>query len=687
MRHLSHRSNLTWCPATHFRCPSGPFLCLPVFLRCNGVHDCVGREDEAACRAYTCPGYFRCRGAPTCLHADNVCDGVSQCPQNDDELLCGATCPPGCTCHGLAFFCGGGGGSAPLSNFSNVRFLHGGGSGMTLANVSESRMLVYLSLENCRLARLSVTSLPNLLILDLTGNLLTAVLAEHLRPLKNLRQLVLVGNPLLPSFLLKDANLSSAAAELRLLDLSGVYMEELELPAELPKLEILNLSNCGIQRLLGNGFERLKTLRVLDVRQCPLTVIPEKMFAASALGVVFADNYKLCCPSVLPKDFDASNCHAPRDEVSSCEALLQSEVYRVLLSVLAVLTLSGNTGSFLYRVIVDKTVQKHAFGVIVAHLCVSDFLMGVYLAVIGVADRVYLGSYLWNDLVWKRSSLCAMAGALSLLSCEVSAFLICLITIDRFLVLRFPFSRFHLGKLSAQLACLGVWGIGLFLAVVPLLPATSHWQFYSQTGICIPLPVTRKEFAGRDYSFSVMIVLNFLLFLLIAVGQVSIYWSVRANRVSSSQTTQKSQDLTIARRLINIALTDFLCWFPIGVLGLLASGGTPIPGEVNVAMAILVLPLNSAVNPFLYTFNMIMERKRRYREERLEKRFLAAIQSERGWATDAAACDIDAAAAKADPSTTEALKLLQEWLKEALVSREGVQRCAKEYEDGHGNHG
>nr|KAG5700992.1 hypothetical protein BaRGS_022703 [Batillaria attramentaria]KAG5700995.1 hypothetical protein BaRGS_022706 [Batillaria attramentaria] len=156
---------------------------------------------------------------------------------------------------------------------------------------------------------------------------------------------------------------------------------------------------------------------------------------------------------------------------------------------------------------------------------------------------------------------------------------------------------------------------------------TSKWQFYSQTGICIPLPVSEADFAGHGYSFGVMVVLNFVLFLFIALGQVSIFLSVRVNQISVKDTSQKSKDLTIARRLITVAVSDFLCWFPIGVLGIRASSGAPIPGEMNVAMAILVLPLNSALNPFLYTVNMILERRRQAKEERLQKRILAELNT------------------------------------------------------------
>ena len=160
--------------------------------------------------------------------------------------------------------------------------------------------------------------------------------------------------------------------------------------------------------------------------------------------------------------------------------------------------------------------------------------------------------------------------------------------------------------------------LGSLLAAIPLLPQTSHWECYGQSGICVPLPITRKSFKGRSYSFAVIIVLNFVLFLLIAAGQSVIYLSVKDN-LMTTDTTKKSQDLVIARRLITVVVSNFVCWFPVSVMGLLVSAGVPITGEVNVAMAILVLPLNSALNPFLYTFNMVKEKRRKLRELKLLK--------------------------------------------------------------------
>ena len=250
----------------------------------------------------------------------------------------------------------------------------------------------------------------------------------------------------------------------------------------------------------------------------------------------------------------------------------------------------------------------------VLSLSVSDFCMGLYLCFIGLADAQYRGIYLFEEASWKQSPLCGIAGFFSFLSNEVSAFMICLITLDRFIVLRFPFSTVRFKGKSALAAIATAWCVGVLLAGLPLLPALSHWNFYSQTSICIPLPVTRTDFDGKGYSFGVMIVFNFLLFVMIALGQASIYWSIRSNKMEVTDDSSKSQNLTIARRLITIVVSDFFCWFPIGLLGLLAFFGTPIPGEVNVVMAIFVLPLNSALNPFLYTYNLLAEKWRIKRE-------------------------------------------------------------------------
>ena len=124
-----------------------------------------------------------------------------------------------------------------------------------------------------------------------------------------------------------------------------------------------------------------------------------------------------------------------------------------------------------------------------------------------------------------------------------------------------------------------------------------------------------------------MIGLNFVLFVIIACGQVSIFIAIKINSMRNPH-DQRNLDMKLASRLSTVVVSDFLCWFPIGVLGLLAANNYPVPGEVNVAMAIFVLPLNSALNPLLYTLNSVLQSRNAKKMESLSRVLEAKIRRE-----------------------------------------------------------
>ena len=124
-----------------------------------------------------------------------------------------------------------------------------------------------------------------------------------------------------------------------------------------------------------------------------------------------------------------------------------------------------------------------------------------------------------------------------------------------------------------------------------------------------------------------MIILNFILFLLIALGQLGIFSAIKLSTMKTSK-DRKSSEMVLAYRLATVVISDFLCWFPIGVLGLMAANDFPVPSEVNVALVIFVLPLNSALNPFLYTLNAVLEKRRAQRLEKFTRFLEAKIKAE-----------------------------------------------------------
>ena len=172
-----------------------------------------------------------------------------------------------------------------------------------------------------------------------------------------------------------------------------------------------------------------------------------------------------------------------------------------------------------------------------------------------------------------------------------------------------------------------VWVVCVTLASLPLLPAVSRWEFFSQTALCIPLPVTTKDSAGHDYTLAVVVVLNLFLVVAVAVGQTCIYASLQSSQRQSSvvAVTTQTREMSATRRVFLLCVLNVVCWSPACLMGLLASRGSPVADEVRVGVALLALPINSALRPCLYALGVRGERQRRGRAERL----MAYIRAQR----------------------------------------------------------
>ena len=605
------------CPETHFRCPGNGY-CLPVYVRCNGVYDCPGHEDEVGCDVYTCPGFYRCRASRTCLHASHVCDGWPQCPQRDDELFCDLACPADCTCHGLAFFCAS---VFPVHRYPDLRYLDARGSGLQRHHLDHNLMLIHLNLARCRVSQAENFTFPNLHSLDLSDNRIQVVRTSDLRGMKRLRVLFLAGNPLTSFFAADSAN-PFFTTQLQTLDLSRVKMQAIDLRmlSSLPRLQTLNLSNCGIEELRWSGDNQTSQLQVLDLRGCPVTAFPRKVFKRlTRLRKVQADDFKLCCPAVLPDGFKLSRCSAPPDEVSTCDSLIGSGTFRVMVALLAVLALLGNSVSFVVRVLIKRTSNSSGCGVFVTHVSLADFGMGVYLGIIVIADRVHQGVYVWRDVSWRDSTVCRATGFLYALTSQTSTFILGLLVLDRVLMLLLPSQqRVRFNARSAHVASSLAWGGSFLLAAVPLFPP--RWQFYTLKGTCSPLLFNAEGFAGQDYALGAFIVLNFTVILLIAVGLVVIRAKSRRRRIiSNTREGDSSAHPDVSPLLPALGVSQVLCRLLANVVLTLVSLRYNVASEVSVGSALVVLPLSSALSPVLHVLSTWLERRRRAREERLLK--------------------------------------------------------------------
>ena len=70
--------------------------------------------------------------------------------------------------------------------------------------------------------------------------------------------------------------------------------------------------------------------------------------------------------------------------------------------------------------------------------------------------------------------------------------------------------------------------------------------------------------------------------------------------------------MRLTRKIIAIVATDFVCVFPLIVLGILVQLRLiELPASVYAWSVTVVLPINSAINPYLYTIAEIIVNKRK----------------------------------------------------------------------------
>jgi len=225
-------------------------------------------------------------------------------------------------------------------------------------------------------------------------------------------------------------------------------------------------------------------------------------------------------------------------------------------------------------------------------------------------DVKWRGEYFKHDINWRSGLGCQIVGVLSMLSSEVSVLILTIITMDRFICIVFPFKFKRLTFKTASFACIGAWVFGVVISVIPVAgfdyfhDNSGNFGFYSRSAVCLPLQLSEGRPVGWEYSVAFFVGLNFVSFTFILIAYMSMFWTVkRSSRAVRS--TNFNKESAMARRLVFIVMTDFCCWMPIITISILSlTGNFNDPEKIAyVWIAVFVLPLNSSLNPILYTFS------------------------------------------------------------------------------------
>ncbi|XP_055888368.1 G-protein coupled receptor GRL101-like isoform X2 [Biomphalaria glabrata] len=615
--HLQNCENFT-CPKDFIKCPKS--YCISNTYIGDRVKDCPYGEDELKLENYSCAADFTLKSRGVCIDVFNWVNNNWILPFSENITFeCNPPCPKDFVCVSTALHIEDGVTGKKYIKYTRKRTFNMFSlfnlmfqTRMYLVNFPLLQVVEFYG-PNCRIQNFDYGfqywKLLDLIVLDLSYNEMTS--SNEMKSISNLSQLKVLN-------ISHNTNLTVGKdfffpRSLEIIDLSYTKTSSLKLNVfeNVSQLKVLKLSNTFISRFQDMGIPEYFTLETLYIENVTITNIEKKFFRGLTIkSELRASDYKLCCPQILNPNISVDKCHAPLDAISSCKHLVGDILKRITIWIVGVVTLVGNGIVLVYRIGWNREIFKKAYGLFISGLAVSDFIMGVYLILIATVDIQYKNIYVLEDVKWRHSVLCQFAGFLSTISSETSKFFICLITIDRFLKITYPFGQHKFSKTGKIFSFTLVWFFGFMLALIPII--ATKWNIYSSNGLCLALPLGSTENNGWVFSFIVFVVFNFILFLFIAFGQICILSNHKSIRRSirnlSKNIKKRKEDMSIARKLAFVALTDFMCWFPVGILGFLSLKGHIFDREVYAWIAVFVMPINSALNPIIYTIPSIYQK-------------------------------------------------------------------------------
>uniref|UniRef100_A0A8C7N0Q3 Relaxin family peptide receptor 2 n=1 Tax=Oncorhynchus kisutch TaxID=8019 RepID=A0A8C7N0Q3_ONCKI len=343
-----------------------------------------------------------------------------------------------------------------------------------------------------------------------------------------------------------------------------------------------NISHNPLFHIYPGHFDDLTQLQSLGLEGIEIPNIQTKMFLPMGnLSHIYFKTFQYC--SYAPH---VRTCKPNTDGISSFEDLLANVVLRVSVWVMAFITCFGNLFVIGMRSLIRAENNLHAACIKV--LCCADCLMGVYLFFVGVFDVKFRGEYNRNALLWMESVECRTIGFLAMLSSEVSVLLLTYLTVEKFLVI---------------VVLLSIWVLGFIIAVVPLMNEDLFGNYYGRNGVCFPLHSDRQEKpTAKGYSIGIFLGLNLAAFLVIVFSYSSMFYSIYKTGINATDLRSRlHRDVAVANRFFFIVFSDALCWIPIFLVKILSLLQVEIPGTISSWVVIFILPINSALNPILYT--------------------------------------------------------------------------------------
>ncbi|RDD40138.1 G-protein coupled receptor GRL101-like protein, partial [Trichoplax sp. H2] len=369
-----------------------------------------------------------------------------------------------------------------------------------------------------------------------------------------------------------------------------------------PNLEYLSANKNNIKVLQSRCFQYSSKLKFISLKENPINSLnPRSFYGPPILDTVLSTRDYLCC--YVPAQVTFCTPIYDQDALSTCDDMLSHPTLQYFVWIIGITAFVGNILVFLHYC--QQSKQKHppisVTTVLLTNLALADFFMSIYLIIIGIADQIYRGYYSMYVEPWLTSVPCYSASFLVSLSSLMSVYMMIIISIDRFICITFPFSTKRLKVSSARNVLLVGWLFCIVFAGIPVVfsigkPGES--RLYKYSSICMPSNVNNVYYRTWILCYTFLTMVAWILTCALYFGM---FFSMRQSSKSVRKIGSVNRDRKIAIRLFLIIITDLASWMPYYILVIQVLFTGTIDIIVLQFVIIFALPINSAINPYLYT--------------------------------------------------------------------------------------
>ncbi len=373
---------------------------------------------------------------------------------------------------------------------------------------------------------------------------------------------------------------------------------------------MLNLSNNNIETFDAAWIWRPRQSRrrfVLSVQNNSFGTIELNFTQNTDIILLETTDYRLCCIFTF-----TDNCNHLKPWYVSCVNLLPSQSMQVSLVVVSFLLLLANLFSIISQIVSVRKARKiqkknpgarptgNCFEMVVICLNGYDILFGVYLCIIWISSFVHKNFFILKEEWWRGHIVCFTAFALVLMFSITSPVFLLLLPLMRLRVISKPMSTSfkHAPFVGKWLSFICTLALSLAF-ILTLLCYLLHTSL--PFNLCLPFIDPTNSLILLKVLVALITILQLVCSVLIAIIYFLLVKEKDKTQMHIPSSTSTRSDKGMIVQLIVVTLSNIVCWFPSGIIYVISAFQDRYPIDMVIWVTVSVLPINSIVNPIVFT--------------------------------------------------------------------------------------